>query len=87
MPPFPEGTYAALIVWLAVLAVLAVVGVYAIRKLRDGGTAAPTRTSDLMTNFQQLHDRGELTDAEYRTIKAMLSERLHDEVNDNGQSP
>jgi len=85
MLPFPEGTSASLVVWLAVLAVLVAVGVYLIGKFRDKG---PVRNSasELMTNFQQLHDQGELSDAEYRTIKAMLSEQLHNEVSGDGKS-
>ena len=85
MLPFPEGTFALLVVWLAILAVLVAVGVYLIGKFRDKG-AVRNNASELMTNFQQLHDQGELSDAEYRTIKAMLSEQLHNEVSSDGKS-
>ena len=38
-------------------------------------------TSEWMTKFEELHGQGELTDEEYRTIKAMLAERLQQELN------
>lgn len=81
------GDYASLALWLGVLVLLAAGAVYVIGKLRDRNRATELNTSLLLTNFQQLHDRGELSDEEYRTIKAMLRERLEKEVSDSGNSP
>lgn len=42
------------------------------KKLREEGQTA----SNHMTNFRELHERGELSDEEYRTIKATLAARM-----------
>ncbi|HVU86888.1 MAG TPA: hypothetical protein VHD36_06180 [Pirellulales bacterium] len=42
-------------------------------------------TNEMLTNFRELHSQGELTDVEYRTIKATLSARLQDELKDSGK--
>jgi len=82
----PQGPYFSIVIWLAVLAGLIAIGIYVIGKFRDTPTKRAPQASELITNFQQLHDRGELSDAEYRTIKAMLAERLQNELNESGDS-
>jgi hypothetical protein len=32
-----------------------------------------------------MHSQGEISDAEFRTIKTTLADRLRDELNDNGE--
>ncbi|MBI2825699.1 MAG: hypothetical protein HYX69_13525 [Planctomycetia bacterium] len=76
---------AHLVLWIAAAAVLVAVGIYAISRARGGFRDDGTTASDLMTNFRELHSRGELSDREYRTIKAMLSDRIHDEIKDSGK--
>ena len=87
MPLPTGGPYATLALWLAVLGLLAAVGIYVIVKLRGTDKLPEQTASELLTNFRQLHERGELSDEEYRTIKAMLRERLEKEVSDSGKSP
>jgi len=40
-------------------------------------------TSELLTNFREMHSKGELTDEEFRTIKAKLSIKLKEELRDS----
>ena len=42
--------------------------------------------SELMSKFRELHSRGELSDAEFRTIKTTLAARLQEELKDNGET-
>jgi hypothetical protein len=53
---------------------------YVMLKFRDFEDDAPVGTSELMTTFRDLHERGGLTDAEYRTIKAKLAEQMQAEL-------
>ncbi|HEY5315516.1 MAG TPA: hypothetical protein VIK18_23500 [Pirellulales bacterium] len=62
--------------WLALVAVLFTLGAYAIVSLRRAFREDAPDASNLITNFRDLHGRGELSDEEYRTIKATLAERL-----------
>jgi len=41
--------------------------------------------NELMANFREMHSQGELSDAEFRTIKTTLAVRAEAELKDNGQ--
>lgn len=83
MAEFLGSHTAQLVIGLAITAMLIAVGVYVIQKVRNGdGEETPTASS-LLTNFRELHAEGDLSDEEYRTIKAVLSEQLQDELKDN----
>jgi hypothetical protein len=65
------GTPAAqLVLWLAVLAILTVVGYYVVRRFRDGVEQSET-VSELLSNFRQMRQQGQLSDAEFRTIRTL----------------
>jgi uncharacterized membrane protein len=85
MGDFLGSNTAALVVLLAITAALVAVGVYVIIKVRGQNEEAVPSASDLLTNFRELHGQGELSDEEYRTIKAVLAEKLQDEIADGGQ--
>jgi hypothetical protein len=71
---------AQLVIWTAILASLLVLGIYVIGKFRPGEEKDRFGTSDLITNFRELHALGQLTDDEFRTIKTKLAGRLQEEV-------
>ncbi len=75
-----------LVVWVAVLAVLAAVAIYVIGKVRAKAVQQEPTASKLMSKFRELHSRGELTDAEFRTIKTALAAQLQEELKDNGET-
>lgn len=76
---------AQIILGLAGIAVLVSVGVYVIAKVRNEWIESKPDTSELITNFRQLRESGELSDKEYRTIKGMLADKLGREINDSGE--
>jgi len=41
-------------------------------------------TNDIMSTFHELHERGELSDEEYKTIKNRLAGKLQDEAKKAG---
>jgi hypothetical protein len=82
MSEFLASPVAAVVLLVALTGVLAAVGVYVIGKVRADVKAPEASASQLLTNFQELHERGELSDEEFRTIKAMLAERLQHELSD-----
>jgi hypothetical protein len=82
----PLWNPAELIVYIAssLALVLATVLVpWLIRKTRSKTLQQELTASDLLSNFRELHCRGELSDAEFRTIKATLAARLQQELKDN----
>jgi uncharacterized membrane protein len=89
-----NDSLAQLVIWLAVLAILVVVAVYVLGRLRPSSTRqGPTgpaqqepMASELMSKFSELHSRGGLSDAEFRTIKTKLAAQLQQELKDNGET-
>ena len=64
------------VLWVGVLVILSSVGFYALRKLRERIDNDQEATSDLLSNFRELHHQGDLSDAEFRTIKTALGAKL-----------
>jgi hypothetical protein len=81
-----EDPIAELIAWGAIGATVIAVGAYAISKLRAEPAQKELDSSQMMSKFRDLHSQGELTDAEFRTIKTTLGARLQDEIKDNGET-
>lgn len=67
---------------VAALAILVLVLVYVIGRIRAGMTEEDGEASDLLTNFREMHAKGELSDQEFRTIKKQLSARMQRELRD-----
>ena len=76
---------ARVVLGFAVVATLVAIGIYVLGRVRSSFREDGPSANELLTNFRELHSRGELSDGEYRTIKAMLSARLQDELKDSGK--
>ena len=85
MTRFLEVEAPQLVVWAAIGAVVAAVAIYVVGKIRGQSVQQEPTTSELMSKFRELHAKGVLSDAEFRTIKSRLAARLSDEVKDNGE--
>jgi uncharacterized membrane protein len=85
MANFLESVPAKVVVAAALVAIVVAIGIYVVGRVRNSFREDGVTTNDLLTNFRELHSRGELSEAEYRTIKAMLSARLQEELKDSGK--
>ncbi|HWB01288.1 MAG TPA: SHOCT domain-containing protein [Pirellulales bacterium] len=65
---------------LTAVSVLCAIGYYVIGKLRARLRESGPTPSDFMTNFRELHAQGELSDEEFRTIKAKLAAGIQDQL-------
>ena len=83
-PEYWSSTTAQVVILLAGLAVMVAVGFYLVRRFRGGAEEDQPSASDLLTNFGELHSRGELSEQEYRTIKTLLAARMQEEIKDTG---
>ena len=73
-------------VLLIVTIFLLALGLYLLGKYWGrGGEDRSNRAEDL-TNFREMHERGELSDEEFRTIKTQLAGQLQAKVNDSGET-
>lgn len=80
MPDLFHNTTAQVVIWVAIGAILVVVGIYVVAKVRETFSEREPATHQLLANFRELHTQGELSDEEYRTIKATLAARLQREI-------
>ncbi|NQU23024.1 MAG: hypothetical protein HQ567_17235 [Candidatus Nealsonbacteria bacterium] len=81
-----QASLEQLVVWLALLAALIAVVVYVIGKLRAEPVQQEPIASELISKFRELHSKGQLDDAEFRTIKTTLAEQLQEELKRNGET-
>jgi len=76
-----EAHIVELVVSLALLVLLTGIAAYVIVKVRDRGKGEGPAGIELLTRFRDVHSQGGLSDAEFRTIKTRLADKLLDEVN------
>ena len=77
---FCSTTAGQLTLGLFILAMLVTVGLMVVRKLRDQTVGNRQTASDLLTNFQEMNQQGEFSDAEFRKIKSVLGDQLQRDV-------
>ncbi|MEM7315185.1 MAG: hypothetical protein AAF497_18745, partial [Planctomycetota bacterium] len=69
------------VIWVTVFLIVSVVGWYVVLRFRDiSGDDNPT-ASELLTNFRELHQEGDISEQEYRTIKTALQPDIEGELN------
>jgi uncharacterized membrane protein len=88
-----EAAQGELVFWIAVLALLTAAAVllvaataFLVLRIRAKTLQQEPMASELMSKFRELHSKGELTDAEYRTIKTTLVEQLRKQIKDTGET-
>ena len=69
------------VIWVTVLLVVAVVGWYVVLRFRDISDDDHPTPSELLTNFRELRQEGDISEQEYRTIKTALRPDIDREVN------
>ena len=83
MLDFLRTTPAQLVIGVAILGILSVAGYYVVTKFRDRtGNDAPS-ASELLSNFREMAQQGDIDEAEYRTIKTALGDKLQQELKHN----
>jgi uncharacterized membrane protein len=75
-----------LLIWTVVLGLLVAVVAYLSNKARAKPVQQEPEAGELMAKFREMHSRGELSDAEYRTIKTTLATRFQEELRGNGET-
>ena len=73
------------VILLAFVFGVTALGLVLVRKWRDRASRADGTSSEIMANFRDLHDRGGLSDEEFRTIKAKLASSVKAELNRDGR--
>lgn len=83
MPHASADTLVQLVVGLGTLLALLIVAMLIVQRFRGGATNKGSTASELMTNFQEMQKRGDISEADYRKIKSVLGNQLHSELKDD----
>ncbi len=64
-----------MVVWGTILLLVLVISAFVVRNLRDSTAEAEPGPHSLLTNFREMKLQGDISDTEFRTIKALLNEK------------
>ena len=78
-----EGWWLQLVVWGTVLAVMVVVAYFVVTKLRGLAVGNDETPMELLTNFREMKLQGDISDKEFRDIKALLNEKQAPTIKQN----
>jgi len=81
---FLQTPTAQVIISLAVLAVLVVLGVYVVLRFRGFSDEDRQSARETYTNFREMHEQGDISEAEFRKLKTVLGKQMEDELNNSG---
>jgi len=76
------ATAVQIAIWVSVLCGLIVVAWLVVQRFRGGAADEGRPESELLTKFQEMRQEGDISEAEYRTIKSVLGEQLQRNVKD-----
>jgi uncharacterized membrane protein len=79
-------TLTQVILGLGILIGLVIVGMVIVQRFRGGSAGKGIGANELITNFQEMRSRGDITDADYRRIKSVLGAQLHSELKDDKET-
>ena len=82
MQEFLVTTEAQAVIWTAVLVFLCVLGYYIVGSFRGRSDDNQSKSSELLTNFTEMHHQGDINESEFRTIKTVLGAELQQELKD-----
>ena len=85
MLDFLRTPYVQAVIWTTVLLMLAVIGLFVVTRFRDKADEDTPTSSDLLTNFREMQQEGDISEKEFRTIKTVLGAKLQDELKDTGE--
>jgi uncharacterized membrane protein len=75
-------TLLQLVFGMGLLLILVIVATLIVQRFRGSAADKGHTASELMTNFQEMKKRGDISDADYRKIKSVLGDQLHSELKD-----
>lgn len=83
MKQISAETFTQLVIWSSILLGLIALAALVLAKLRGSAQQNEDSAGKLLSNLQDLHSEGDISDAEYRTIKSVLGGKLPRRVKDD----
>ena len=78
-----ESPQSLAIVSFAAIVLLIGAGAYVVSKYRGDAEEDRPDANQMLTNFREMHSRGELSDEEFRNIKSKLADQLREAISDS----
>jgi hypothetical protein len=69
-------TWIQLCIWMAVLLGIVILGMVVVQRFRGSAAGKGATPGELLTNFQEMRERGDISDADYRRIKSVLGDKI-----------
>ena len=85
MSEFLHTPTAQVILSLAVLAVFVVIGVYVVLRFRGFSDEDEQSANQTYTNFREMYEQGDISDAEFRKLKTVLGRQIEEELDNTGR--
>jgi len=86
MLEFLSSSLSRAIILFTAMAGLISLGAYIVANWRGAINQDTVGPSELLTNFRELHAKGELSDEEFRTIRSKLGSELQQELRDSDKT-
>jgi uncharacterized membrane protein len=80
MGQLSADTLSQLLIGAAILLGLIVGGVLLVQRFRGSASDKGGSTSEVLSSFQEMRQRGDISDADYRRIKSVLGGQLQGDV-------
>jgi hypothetical protein len=77
-----SATLVQMLVSLGILAGLIAVGVLVVQRFRGSSAGEGRPEGELLSKFKEMRHEGDISEKEYRTIKAVLGDQLQRDVKD-----
>lgn len=84
MADFFNQTSVQAVLGVTALLIAIFIGFRVVWSLRPAITKDHTGTEDWVTNFEEMHSVGDISETEFRTIKSVLGKKQRDSLGKNG---
>jgi uncharacterized membrane protein len=85
MQKMSAETVGQLITGLGLLLGLLILAVLVVQRFRGSAAQKGSTAKELVSNFQEMRSRGDITEADYRRIQSVLGDSLHSELKDGNK--
>ncbi|MCA9175657.1 MAG: hypothetical protein KDB14_14330 [Planctomycetales bacterium] len=80
---FLNSTQAQVVTWMTVLLILLVVAYYLVKRFRDQSGDDRSTANDMLTNFREMREQGDISEFEFRRLKTVLGDQLVEELTES----
>ena len=77
---FLNSTQAQVVTGLTILLVLLVVAYYIVQRFRDQSDDDQPGANEMLTNFREMREQGDISEFEFRRLKTVLGDQLKEEL-------